>query len=264
MKQKISILIFALVALLSVQSAMAWAGYAHGAINYIAEQHLTPKAKAECRRYLKHTLYWDAAWMDHWRSVEPYQYTDKLHSFRATADGGINWKVLKGGAAGLVERSIDNLKDGKYKSMSDSLVRHNLLMIIHALPDMHCPVHVAFSKKEFPEYSYSLRKNGKKSGKHGFWDASPAFNRKDWTYEEFAANVDKVKPKAVKKLVRGGIDSWGRDCVLGAHKAHSITTENKDIAALTPKEQKAVLKLADDMAIKAAYRLAYVLNEIFR
>ena len=257
--------LFALLFAVTIShNAMAWGGYAHGAINYVAEQHLTPKAKTECRRYLKHTLSWDAAWMDNWRSVSPFDSTDKLHSFRATTDGEINWKVLKGGAAGLVERSIDNLKDGKYKSMSDSLVRHNLLMIIHALPDMHCPVHVAFSKKEFPEYSYSLRKNGKKYGKHKFWDASPAFNRKDWTYEEYAANVDNVKPKAVKKLVRGSIDSWGRDCVMGAHKAHSITTEHKDIAKLTEKEQKAVLKLTDEMAIKAAYRLAYVLNEIFK
>lgn len=264
MKNKILISVFALVALFSARSAMAWAGYAHGAINYIAEQHLTPKAKAECRRYLKHTLYWDAAWMDNWRSVEPYQYTSSLHEFSATVDGGINWKSRKGGAAGLASRSIKKLSNGKYKNMSDSLVRYNLLLIIHALPDMHCPVHISFSKNDFPEYKYNLRKNGKKFSRHKFWDASPAFNRKDWTYEEFAANVDKVKPKAVKKLVRGDIDSWGRDCVLGAHKALSITTENKDIATLTPKEQKAVLKLADDMAIKAAYRLAHVLNEIFR
>lgn len=264
MKNKVLILALAFTVFMGVQRADAWAGYAHGAINYIAEQHLTPKAKADCRRYLKHSLYWDAAWMDNWRAVPPYGYTDKLHTFRATADDNINWKVLKGGAAGLVKRSINNLKDGKYKNMSDSLVRHNLLMIIHALPDMHCPVHVSFSKKEFPEYRYSLRNNGKKYSKHKFWDAAPTLTRGDWTYEEFAANVDKVKPKAVKKLVRGDLDAWGRDCVKGAHKAHKLTPKDKDIAALTVKEQKAVLKLTDEMAIKAAYRLAYVLNEIFK
>ena len=266
MKNKSLFIALALVAILGVQSAKAWGGFGHGAINYIAEQHLNPKAKAECRRYLQHTLSWHASWMDHWRAVPPYQYTNSLHSFTATADGGINWKSRKGGAAGLASRSIKKLSNGKYKNMSDSLVRYNLLLIIHALPDMHCPVHVSFPKKDFPEYRYNLRKNGKKFGRHKFWDASPTFNREDWTYEEYAAYVDKMKPKAVKrKIIKDGkINTWGRDCVKQAHKALAITTKNKDVAELTKKEQKAVWAVADGQVVKAAHRLAYVLNEIFK
>jgi hypothetical protein len=56
MRKILSVLILALIASMSIQSAKAWGTYGHGAIAYVAEQHLTPKAKAECRRYLKHTL----------------------------------------------------------------------------------------------------------------------------------------------------------------------------------------------------------------
>ena len=67
MKKKISILIFALVALFGVQNAKAWSLFEHGAIVYVAEQHLTPEAKAKCRYYLKHTLPYYSTWMDVWR-----------------------------------------------------------------------------------------------------------------------------------------------------------------------------------------------------
>ncbi|MBR5807734.1 MAG: S1/P1 Nuclease, partial [Alistipes sp.] len=56
MKQFLSTLIIALVALCSSESAKAWTNYAHGTAAYIAEQHLSPKAKEKCHYYLKHTL----------------------------------------------------------------------------------------------------------------------------------------------------------------------------------------------------------------
>ncbi len=263
--KKIPILVLALVATLSVQSVMAWGTFGHGAIAYVAEQHLTPKAKAECRRYLKHTLPWYASWMDHWRAVPPFHPTNAWHGFSATADGNVNWEKGNGKAMGAVIDIMNEMKDGKYVTMPDSLVRHNLLILVHALPDMHCPVHVGFSGKDYPEYKYSIRSKGKPVKMHGFWDSSPAFQRKGWTYEKYASVVDKITPKEAKKIVKKGKFSyWGVDIVTQAHRAYEITPEDKDIAKLTAEEKAAVLELADEMAMKSAYRLAYVLNEIFK
>ena len=263
--KKFSILMFALVAILGVQSAKAWGGFGHGAITYITEQHLTPTAKAECRRYLNHTLPWHASWMDHWRAVPPYQKLDKLHSFTATADGDVNWDSGKGKAVNLVKKTIKKLENDKYKSLPDSVVRYNLLVLIHALPDIHCPVHVSFSKKEFPQYKYTIRKKGKKLKMHKFWDASPGFTREDWTYEKYAAEVDNLKRGAVKKIVKkGNIDYWTRDIVRQAHRIYDITTPNIDVAKMSDKKKKEVTDLADEQVLKAAYRLAYVLNDIFK
>ena len=44
----------------------------------------------------------------------------------------------------------------------------------------------------------------------------------------------------------------------------TTTRINKDVAKLTAEEKAQVLSLADEMAMKAAYRLAWVLNEIFK
>jgi hypothetical protein len=166
---------------------------------------------------------------------------------------------------GQVEKILETMGNGKYKNLPDSLVHHNLLILVHALPDMHCPVHVGFSKKDYPEYRYSLRRNGKSYKMHGFWDGSPAFQRKNWTYEKYASVVDKITPKQQKKIVKkGNLEYWGRDIITQAHRAFVITPAGKDVAKLTAAEKAEVLALSDEMAMKAAYRLAYVLNEIFK
>lgn len=265
MKRKISILVLALVALMGVQSAKAWGGFGHGAIAYVAEQHLTPKAKAECRRYLKHTLPWYASWMDHWRAVPPFHPTNAWHGFSATADGQVNWDKGDGKAMGQIIKIVESMGNGKYKNLPDSLVRHNLLILVHALPDMHCPVHVGFSRSDFPQYKYSLRRNGKPYKMHGFWDGSPGFQRKNWTFERYAKTVDNITPKQEKKIVKkGNFDYWGRDIIKQAHRCFQITPADTDIAKMTAEEKADVLALADEMSMKAAYRLAYVLNTIFK
>ena len=76
--------------------------------------------------------------------------------------------------------------------------------------------------------------------------------------------MDKITAKQEKKIIKkGNFEYWGRDIVKQAHRAYAITPAGKDIAKLTTEEKADVLALADEMAMKAAYRLAYVLNEIF-
>ncbi len=265
MKNKISILLFVLVATMCVQSAKAWGCFGHGAIAYVAEQHLTPKAKAECRRYLGHTLPWYASWMDHWRAVPPFVPTNMWHGIKSDENGKLRWDIAgeraNGQAMIQVKRIASEMQD--YKRMPDSLVRQNIIYLIHSVADMHCPVHVQFPKTTFPHYRYKLQRKGKPYSMHNFWDAAPAFTRRGWTYETYAENVDKATTKQIRKIEKGGYNVWGKDILKQTHRAYKITPADKDIAHLSAEEKRAVLALADEMAMKAAYRLAFILNNIF-
>ena len=77
--KKILFFAFALVATLSVQSAKAWGGPGHHVIGYIAEQHLTPEAKAKCHHYIHHTLTYESCYMDHWRYSKGFEGTAHWH-----------------------------------------------------------------------------------------------------------------------------------------------------------------------------------------
>ena len=99
--KKISILVVAFVAFLGVQYAYAWQNFAHGTVAYIAEQNLTPEAKAKCHYYLRHSLSFYASWMDQWRGVEKYKDVNNAHSGYGL-DDGVNYNMKDGTPAGRV------------------------------------------------------------------------------------------------------------------------------------------------------------------
>ena len=157
MKKKISILIFALVALFGVQNAKACSLFEHGAIVYVAEQHLTPEAKAKCRYYLKHTLPYYSTWMDVWRGVAKYKDINNPHSIKEAANGNLDWNGRPPGRAmGHLRNAIEELGNGKYKNLPDSVVRQRIINMLHYIPDMHCPVHVKHNARRYSLYAYAL------------------------------------------------------------------------------------------------------------
>ena len=283
---KIKHLILVFVASMAVQSAMAWGTVGHHCAAYIAEQPLTPEAKEKCRYYLKHTLSYYAMWMDRWRGVKQFEAVNNGHSIKTTANGRrITWEALPsatmgsaistppGRAMGHLVNAYKELGNGNYKNLPDSVVRQRLINMIHYVPDMHCPSHCGFPESFYPLASkYNLKKNGKFVNYHSFWDGSPGYMRKNITVKKYADMVDKVSAKEAKKWQKGleqkniqkGIDSWGKIIIQNAQEGYATLPEGTDLAKMTKEQKAQVHKLADHAILVGAYRLAYVLNTIFK
>ena len=266
MNKKLIILLVA-VALLSVNKAMAWHNFAHGSIAYMAEQHLTPEAKAKCGYYLRHTLSHYASWMDAWR-LERFEEVNKSHVIMAMPDG-VNVDFTSGDPAGGVMGHLVNalaeLGDGKYKNLPDSVVRQRLINMAHYVPDMHCPSHVLFPESVHPsQKSHQLYEKGKKLGYHRFWDHCLGRDgRVNWRYEELAAAVGKVSKKRAAEIQSGSLEDWGRDIVALAQRSIELVPKGTDVAKMPEEQVVAVRELVYDAAVMGAYRLAHVINTIF-
>ena len=261
MKRRALTVVLALVAMMGVQSTMAWGGFGHSSAAYIAEQHLTPKAKAECRKYLGHTLPFYASWMDHWREIGPYKPTTYWHTSRVDKD----WKVIydrEQSAIYNVDRIHKEMMN--YKNLPDSLIRINLIYLVHMVPDMHCPVHTSFDKKDFPEYRYKITNNGKKYGLHTIGDASPAFRRKGWTIERYSQEIDIIDAKTRKAYMKGTPRKWADDAAKQALRFYPLVPEGTDVAKMSKEDVEKLHELADEMILKGGYRLAALLNKIFK
>lgn len=259
MKQKFSIsLIVAIFA--ATISAQAWNGYGHSCAAYIAEQHLTPEAKAKCEHYLNHAFVFYASWMDQWRFIGPYQKTNGWHVIYVDDAWKLDTKDKR--AQYHTERIWKEMKN--YKNLPDSLVKQNLIYLIHMVPDYHCPVHTFFKKGTFQERNYSLRSKGKKLGLHTFWDRSASFKRNNWSMERYAKEVDIISPKVAKKYQKGDAVKWAIDAVKQSNRLYSITPADTDIAKMEAEQVKRTNKLTDEMLLKGAYRLAYIINDIFK
>ena len=98
--KKLAIITLAFIFSFGVESATAWSSFCHAGSVYVAEQHLTPKAKKMCRHYLKHTLPYYASWMDYWRSVPEYRSVNSQHTISAMPDGRtLDWSGKPKGKA---------------------------------------------------------------------------------------------------------------------------------------------------------------------
>ena len=285
MRNKILIFAFSIIALISVHSAKAWGTVGHHCAAYIAEQHLTPEAKEKCRYYLQHTLSYYAMWMDRWRGIKQFEAINNGHSVKTTKDGRkITWEAFTsstmgnavptppGRAMGHLYNALNELGNGKYKELPDSVVRQRLINMIHYVPDMHCPSHCGFPDHIYPTDSkYQITRKGKKANFHSFWDGSPGFMRKNITLKKYAEMTDVVSSKESKKWQKGlekkdlkaGISTWEKDCIQRAKMAREIIPQGTDIAKMSKEQQQQVHDVADRAILVGAYRLAYVLNTIF-
>lgn len=262
MKRSIFKSLLLLAVLFSAERAFAWGRVGHTAIGYTAEQFLTPEAKEKCRHYLRSSLAFNASLMDDLRSIEEYAICDKWHSSNVDANGKCI-EGREGTAAFQIERIRKDMKD--YKSMPDSLVRINLVYLIHMVGDAHCPVHVRWNKQERPEYFYSLKLNGKKRSYHGFWDGAVNHSRR-WTAERYFEEFPRIAPKKVAKLVKGTAYQWTTETAGVAKKCFKLTPAGTEVSTkqIDKYTLEEVHRIADRQCVVAAHRLAAILNDIFK
>lgn len=248
--------------LTSTERAFAWGRVGHTTIGYAAEQFLTPEAKEKCHHYLRSTLAFNASLMDDLRSIEEYAICDKWHSSNVDKNGKCI-EDREGTAAYQIERIRKEMKD--YKNLPDSLVRINLVYLIHMVGDAHCPVHIRWNKQERPEYFYSLKTNGKKRSYHGFWDGSVNLGRR-WTAERYFEEFPRIAPKKVAKLVKGTAYQWTTETAGVAKRCFKLTPADTEVGVkrIDQYTLEEVHRIADMQCIVAAYRLAAVLNDIFK
>lgn len=269
MKNRVLFSIFTfLTVALCAQSAKAWHNFAHGAIAYMAEQHLTPQAQEKCDYYLRHTLAHYASWMDSWRGVAKFDSVNCSHGSMAQADGvniDFSYGTPAGEVVGHLVNALAELGDGKYKNLPDSVVRQRLINMVHYVPDMFCPAHVNFPESVHPKQSaHKLFEKGKKLAYHRFWDRSLGREgRVNWIYERLAAEVDVISKKQAAELQSGTLEDWGRDIVRLAQRSRELVPIGTDVAYMSDIQNADVRDLTYEAAVMGAYRLAYVLNTIF-
>ena len=263
MKRKIFVALAAVVALCSVEQALAWGGLGHSVIAYYAEQLLSPEAKAKCHHYLNSTLTYQASWMDQYRSIEGYTDCDWWHSTNVDAKGKVVVGKPKTGAY-HIERIRKEMANGAYKSMSDSLVKINLQYLIHMIGDHHCPVHIRWDKTSHPHLFFNLKRKGKKLGTHRFWDGSPGFARKGWSCEVYYDHFEPLSKGQIKKVQKGTGYDWTQETAAASIKCMQLLPEGTDVASLNEDEIQSVHAIVDQQLQRAAYRLAYVIEEIFK
>lgn len=238
----------------------AWGNSGHAVIAYIAEQHLTPEAKQKCRDYLHHTLPYYATWMDYWRFYEPFAATSYWHSVPVDK----NNKHIAGdvnNAARQIKRIRREMK--RYTRMKDSLVCDNLKYLIHMVGDMHCPSHTKYVDEPHLKQGNILR-NGKRLKFHAYWDQSPDIYHPKWTVEDYRKALDTLSEAEIAALCSGTVDEWATQNARDMREVYKLLPLNEEVNDLPEETHARMEAIMHQQIQRGGYRLAFVLNEIFK
>lgn len=275
MKRSILLLV---ATLLMSSSAFAWGLKGHATVAHIAENHLTPKAKALVKEYLKgKPMSYYGSHTDFFRpemlldiGFEPKQGSRVVefpHGFRVD-ENFVPCRTIEEEDGTIFKNSIyhmdriaKNLKEN-HANMNDSVRLVHLYILIHGIGDMHCPAHVEYKGKtpycNFPVYFRQGNKWARRS-MHGLWESRMVGAFCPWTFTDLAQIFDKYSPAQIEEIVSGDIFTWCEDIARYSYPIHLYQPEEK----IDPSEfHRKYQLLAEEAITKAGYRLAKLFNEI--
>lgn len=237
--------------------SFAWGRIGHDAVSYIAECNLTKKAKKNIEKYLGHSIVYYAAWMDDYRETPDYKHTTVWHSASVDKDYYYTDEVKspKGDAVCELENAINILSD--YRSKDDSTVIVNLKYIIHLVGDMHCPTHI-----KYPDVKtgFKVKLNGKEYSYHSIWDSHIIEAVHKWHYTEWQHQLDRCSKKEKEQIAAGSPRDWFHQSAIDCRPIYNGVGPGSELGK---DYLNAMHPLAESQILKAGYRLAKVLNDLF-
>ena len=272
---------------LSSQEVLAWGGWAHKFITYTADRYLEPEVKAKVEKYLGSPMIDHCIWMDQIRrpiqrkshpdyaQMQVYRPSLRWHHMVVDEKFKVSDKRSKKGAGAMIpnlEKCIENLRD--YRNLTDSAVAVNLKYVIHMMQDMHCPSHIFYTQHPdcfeattpggSSRHRMTVYYEGKKTVYHNVWDGQsilalyPEFGK---DYELFRAKIDRYSAKQRAKMCAGTLHDWASDA---GKRCYPIYDNIEPGDSIDRKFLLGYRKVSEGQAMRSAYRLAHLLNEIFK
>lgn len=262
--KRLAMMLVALLVLMPSQEASAWGREGHETIAKIAERHLTKRARKRIENYLGgHSIVYYAKWADEYRHTPEYRFTNGWHSTPVDADCRYNDSLLdpeEGNAIFAIEKCSQTLQD--YRNLPDSTVAVNLKLLIHFVADMHCPAHIKYSGRNM-KYDVMFEDKYHKPHKfyiHHVWDNEIITTTRIWSVTEWAEELDRLPRQRIDEITAGTPRDWLHEAALSCIVQFDMAKPDQ---RLGQDFLNSALPLVESQILKAGYRLAETLNELF-
>lgn len=278
------------VAMMLCQSMFAWNDVGHSTIAEVAQRHLTPKAAKAIAEYLdgmklasvasdadKYRSYWtldlgfiptnpdDArvAFLKDFDRSTPLNISPWSHSI--TVDENMNPYPTDNLNGAYINNDcyyvkILSEKLRKEAATMDPVERRKAIsLIVHFIGDMHCPVHIVYLPSNTDKGHFEVTYKGRRTNYHSFWDSSVFVV--PGGFLEMAYLVDSKSAKEIREITRGDVYDWAKDSATKSLEAYELVKPGDVIPDTFPYDIRPLLY---SQLRNAGYRLAAVLNDIFR
>ncbi|MEM9001725.1 MAG: S1/P1 nuclease [Bacteroidota bacterium] len=252
------VLIGLLCPLLSLGNT-TWGKKGHRVIGYIAEKHLSKKAKKAIEDLLDgHSLAFVSTYADEIRSDAKYYKYGPWHyvnyplnvTYQKSAKSELGDIVVAIAKCKAVLGNIDSTRKDKI---------FHLKLLVHFIGDLHQPLHVG-RKEDRGGNDIQVQWFGEGSNLHRVWDTD-LLETYGMGFEELGDELDRITTRKERKLLqRGTTESWLEESHALAKEIYGSANAGEKLAyAYSYKYDPIVFERLG----KGGFRLAKVLNDIF-
>ena len=254
---------FIFLAMLIPAMAFAWGAKGHDIVACVAEKNISKKTRRAVEKVLDgHSMVYVANWMDNASHTKEYAYTKTWHYVNVDPKEQTYFnseKEAKGDVVTAINSIVANLKSGDLNPEEE---RAQLMMLIHLVGDMHCPMH-AGRRTDRGGNGFKLKWFGQNTSLHSLWDSKIIESARTWSYTEWRDHLDTVSKKYKKEVMKGTYEEWFTATVSNAALLYEYQEALGD-GRMNPYEY--VYKFSpmlEEQLLLGGLRLAYVLNSIF-
>ena len=265
------VIVLTLVSIFAVGEALAFNAFGHQSIAALADKYLTDNAKKEVKTILKSDMVKASTWLNTLRKKPELAHTKDWHFSTLDANGKSTTMDENDGVV-VLEKSIAVLRDRA--NHSDSLVQASLRTVIHLVGDLHCISHIRIDGNEASKgFTYKTWNELTTPGKgfynsktydsswYKLWESRFAGRYTIFTPQYYGDDIDifanEKKAEYEKGTPRFWVENVGEDVV------RALKTFQPD--AVVPAQMNERQEPVHERCMaKAAYRLAALLNDIFK
>ena len=266
MKKIIAILF---VATMVVNNAYAFKAFGHQTIAAIAERHMTEKAKSEAHAILKAGMTKHAMWLYSLRKNPQLAHTQEWQISTLNAEGK-SVTTYENDAVVALERAVEVLRNRKNES--DSLVQASLRTVVQLVGDIHNISNIRIEGNEatngFDFTLYAVTKGSsageKMTKRKNSWRAlwHNYTNRHDvFSPQYYAADIELSLANKKAEYEKGTPRFWAENVGEDVVRCLEVIYPN---ALIKTEIEHRYEDINDKCMAKAGYRLAALLNEIFK
>lgn len=241
---------------------ISWGVVGHSTVARIAENHLTPQAKAGVLALLgSESLVDVSSWADQVRNDPEYRSTASWHYINTPL--GLNFTEFSNDVVG--QNSVNVYKailKCKEDLLSKTTTREQkavaLKFLVHFVGDIHQPMHVSRAEDKGGN-TIQLQFDGKGTNLHSLWD-SRLIDHEGLTYAELAKTDDNATPAQIKKWQTDSPLTWAFESYQASSKLYAEIEGNN---RLDEQYYKDHISIVGERIERGGIRLAGLLNEIF-
>ena len=241
-------------------SASAWGPKGHDVVASVAENHLSKRALKRIEAVLDgESMVYVANWLDNASHTPEYAYTKTWHYVNVEPSEGSyaeSQREPKGDVVTAVNAIVERLKSGELTREEE---RAELMMLIHLVGDMHCPMHVGH-KSDRGGNGTQVTYFGKSKNLHSVWDSDIVESAHRWSYTEWQKQIDRLGRKQCRAIVQGTPNDWIEECVTLADDVYRNSATGANLSYDYVAQYAPVVEL---QLLKGGLRLAALLEEIY-